>query len=55
MPARARCVWSKSEIARQTCSERFHREQMMYVRHDQELMGFVTHGITLITVLEPMC
>ena len=22
MPARARCVWSKSELARQTCSER---------------------------------
>ena len=25
MPARARCVWSKSELARQTCPERVDR------------------------------
>ena len=29
VPARARCVWSKSELARQTCSEQLDRGRKM--------------------------
>ena len=43
MPARARCVWSKSELTRQTCSEQLDRtvkRQMVNVRQDHIIPNF---------------